>query len=39
MKFKCKRLTDNWRLQRKHLTNMGFVLLSDVGKPPAVGTT
>ena len=38
MKFKCKRLTDNWRLRRKHLSNMGFVFLCDVGKPPAVGT-
>jgi len=39
MKFKCKRLTDNWRLRRKHLHNMGFVFLTDVWKPPAVGTT
>ena len=29
MKFKCKRKSDHWRLQRKHLTNLGLVFLSD----------
>lgn len=29
MKFKRKQITDNWRLQRKHLANLGFVFLSD----------
>jgi group II intron reverse transcriptase/maturase len=38
MKYKCKRLTDNWRLQRKHLARLGFVFLRDL-VPPAVGTT
>lgn len=36
MKFKCKRRTDNWRLRRKHLRNLGFIDLSDVWQPPAV---
>jgi group II intron reverse transcriptase/maturase len=39
MKFKCKRRTDNFRLRRKHLVNLGLVFLSDVWHPPAVGTT
>ena len=39
MKFKCKRLTNNWRLTRKHLLNMGFGLLSDCRAPPAMRTT
>jgi RNA-directed DNA polymerase len=39
MKFKCKRLTNNWRLMRKHLVNMGFGLLSDCRAPPAMRTT
>jgi group II intron reverse transcriptase/maturase len=39
MKFKCKRLTDNWRLKRKHFHNMGLICLSDVWRPPAVRTT
>jgi group II intron reverse transcriptase/maturase len=38
MKFKCKRLTNNWRLRRKHLRNMGFICLADVWNPPAVRT-
>jgi RNA-directed DNA polymerase len=38
MKFKRKRVTDNGRLRLKHLANMGFVYLSDVRAPPAVGT-
>jgi RNA-directed DNA polymerase len=38
MKFKCKQLTDNWRLRLKHIRNMGFINLSDVWKPPAVET-
>jgi group II intron reverse transcriptase/maturase len=37
MKFKRKQKTDNWRVQRKHLANLGFVFLSDL-LPPAVGT-
>jgi RNA-directed DNA polymerase len=39
MKFKCKRLTDNWRLRRKHLRNMGLLSLSDAWPTPAVRTT
>ena len=39
MKFKHKRLSDNWRLQRKHLRHMGFVFLSECRAPPAVETT
>jgi RNA-directed DNA polymerase len=39
MKYKHKRLTDNWRLQRKHLRHLGFVFLSDCRAPPAVATT
>lgn len=38
MKFKHKRRSDNWRLQRKHLRNLGFVFLSECRAPPAVGT-
>jgi group II intron reverse transcriptase/maturase len=36
MKFKGKQKTDNWRLQRKHIRNMGFISLCDVWNPPAV---
>jgi RNA-directed DNA polymerase len=32
MKYKCKRMSDNWRLQGKHLSNMGFVFLSEPRK-------
>jgi len=39
MKFKRKRATDNWRLWRKHLANMGFVFLADARAPPAVEPT
>jgi RNA-directed DNA polymerase len=39
MKFKCKRLTDNWRLHETHLARMGFVFLSNVRAPPAVATS
>ena len=39
MKFKRKQLTDNWRIKRKHLRNLGFTFLSDVWQPPAVRTT
>jgi RNA-directed DNA polymerase len=39
MKSKRKRLTDNWRIERKHLARLGFVFLTDVRAPPAVGTT
>jgi RNA-directed DNA polymerase len=39
MKFKCKRITDNWRLWRKHFRNLGFVGLADAWNPPAVRTT
>jgi RNA-directed DNA polymerase len=38
MKFKCKRLTDNWRLHGKHLARLGFVFLS-ARAPPAVATS
>jgi RNA-directed DNA polymerase len=39
MKFKRKHLTDNWRLQGKHLARMGFEFLCDTRAPPAVATT
>jgi len=39
LKFKSKRLTDNWRLRRKHFRNRGFVFLSDAWDLPAVRTT
>jgi group II intron reverse transcriptase/maturase len=39
MKFKCKRLTDNLRLRRKHLSNLGFVFLSEIRPRPVVRTT
>jgi group II intron reverse transcriptase/maturase len=39
MKFKCKRLTDNFRIRRKHLRNLGFIFLSDAWSRPAVRTT
>ena len=38
MKFKCKRLSDNWRLHGKHLARLGFVFLSAARPPPAVAT-
>ena len=39
MKFKRKRATDNWRFQRKHFRNLGFVFLSDARVSPAVEPT
>jgi len=39
IKFKCKRRTDNLRLRRKHLRNMGLIGLSDAWHAPAVGTS
>jgi group II intron reverse transcriptase/maturase len=39
MKFKRKRVTDNWRLRLKHLANLGLVSLSDARAPPAVEPT
>ena len=38
MKTKCKRISDNWRLQVKHLRNLGFVFLSDRLNPSCGGT-
>ena len=38
MKYKQKRLTDNWRLHRKHLRHQGFIFLCDIRAPPAVAT-
>jgi RNA-directed DNA polymerase len=35
MRFKRKRITDNWRLQGKHLSKMGLVFLSDPRAPPS----
>ena len=35
MKFKRKRLTDNWRVRVKHLRNQGLLFLSQVRAPPA----
>jgi RNA-directed DNA polymerase len=39
MKFKCKRRTNNLRLRRKHLRNMGLIGLSDAWQRPAMRTT
>jgi RNA-directed DNA polymerase len=39
MKFKCKRVTDNWRFRRKHFRRLGAVFLSDAYAPPVVETT
>jgi group II intron reverse transcriptase/maturase len=39
MKYKHKRRSDNWRLQRKHLRNMGLAFLEDLLTPTAVGAT
>jgi group II intron reverse transcriptase/maturase len=39
MKFKRKWLSDNWRMQRKHLRRLGLVFLGDALAPPAVGMT
>jgi RNA-directed DNA polymerase len=39
MKYKHKRLSDNWRFRRKHFRNLGFVFLEDRLAPPVVGTT
>jgi RNA-directed DNA polymerase len=36
MKFKRKSLSDNWRFQRKHFRNLGFLFLGDARAPPAV---
>jgi len=36
MKFKRKSRSDNWRLHRKHIRNLGFLFLSDARAPPAV---
>ena len=38
MKFKGKRRSDNLRLRRKHLRNLGLISLSDIRPPPAVRT-
>ena len=37
MKFKRKRITDNWRVRVKHLRRRGLLFLSDVRAPPAKG--
>jgi len=34
MKFKRKRITDNWRMRLKHLRNQGLLFLSEVRAPP-----
>ena len=39
MKYKRKRVTDNWRLRRQHFRHMGMVFLSDAGVNPAVEPT
>ena len=36
MKFKRKSRSDNWRLHRKHIRNLGFLFLTDARAPPAV---
>ena len=35
MKFKRKRLTDNWRVRLKHLRNQGLLFLGEIRAPPA----
>jgi RNA-directed DNA polymerase len=35
MKFKRKRLTDNWRMRLKHLRNQGLLFLGEIRAPPA----
>jgi RNA-directed DNA polymerase len=35
MKFKRKRVTDNWRLRLKHLRNQGLLFLGQIRAPPA----
>jgi group II intron reverse transcriptase/maturase len=37
MKFKRKRVSDNWRLRLKHLSRLGLLSLSDVRAPPVKG--
>jgi group II intron reverse transcriptase/maturase len=38
MKFKRKRVTDNWRLRLKHLRRQGLLFLGNVRAPPGEGT-
>jgi RNA-directed DNA polymerase len=35
MKFKRKRITDNWRMRLKHLRNQGLLFLAEIRAPPA----
>jgi len=35
MKFKRKRVTDNWRLRLKHLRRQGLLFLGEIRAPPA----
>ena len=35
MKFKRKRVTDNWRMRLKHLRNQGLLSLNQARAPPA----
>jgi group II intron reverse transcriptase/maturase len=37
MKFKRKRLTDNWRMRLKHLRHQGLLFLDEIRAPPAKG--
>jgi RNA-directed DNA polymerase len=37
MKFKRKRITDNWRMRLKHLRNLGLLFLGEIRAPPAKG--
>jgi hypothetical protein len=39
MRFKCKRVSDNWRFRRKHFRRLGVVFLCDAYIPPAVEPT
>jgi RNA-directed DNA polymerase len=39
MKFKCKRVSDNWRFWRKHFRRLGVVFLCDAYVNPAVEPT
>lgn len=34
MKFKRKRITDNWRMRLKHLRNQGLLFLGEIRAPP-----
>jgi group II intron reverse transcriptase/maturase len=39
MKYKRKRVSDNWRMWRQHFGRLGLLFLSDARAPPAVEPT